>query len=341
MRSRDRAALTMGPLLIRLPLALIFLWAGLGKLIADTQIGPEQAVILSAAGVRLPDGAAPPEDDTPTLDQPLDNPDTDPAADPADPPPTDSPQDSADDEAPAPAQPESGDDESDAGETDADDTGTPPEATEESLARAPADAPARITLAAFQAGDDADDAAAATDDSPAADEPITVRRVNMLILLMHERSQPGVSASDGSPTPAVWPKALMSGPWPKVLAWAACFTEIFAGFFLLLGLLTRLSAFSLTCVMGVAMWLATFGPAIQTDTAMLGFLPSHAAWSYEWKDLFFQLIIFMAALALVFMGPGAAALDRAIFAPRADEDDWDDDATPQSLRDRHSFDRSP
>ncbi len=329
MRRRDRAALTLGPLLIRLPLALVFLWAGLGKLIADTEVTPEQAVVLVAAGVRLPADAVPPkdraDDSAPTLAQPLADPDaSDDAPDdtPAEPPTQSSgdPQSTPDaDDEPAPATP--GD----------------------AQARRTRDASPRIILASTQdapASAD-DDGAADTGDTTNAEAPIVVRRVNMLILMMHASSEPGVSDSDASPTPAVWPSFLAKGPWPKVLAWAACFTEIFAGFFLLIGLLTRFSALSLAGVMGVAMWLATFGPAIQTDTAILGFIPGHPAWSHEWMTPFFQFTLLMAALSLVFTGSGAIALDRAIFSPASDDDDWDDDATPQSLRERHSFDRSP
>lgn len=313
MRCRDRAALNLGPLLVRLPLAIIFLWAGLGKLVADVEIGPDHAVVLSAAGVRLPKAPAPVEG-APTLDQPL-----------ADPPPGDTPAGDAPagdtDDSPSGAEPAGA----------ADEPGDPPSSPQ---ARHDTAAPARIVLARHQDAPPASPAAA-------DDATLKVRRVNSLIILMHYAAEPEPSA-DGSTPPAIWPRALTAGSRPKILAWAACFTEIFAGFFLIIGLLTRFSALSLAGVMGVAIWLTTIGPAIQSGSAVLGFLPSHGAWSPEWQHPLFQLIILMAALSLVCTGPGPISLDRAIFAPGHDEDDdWDDDSLPQSLRERHAFDRSP
>ncbi|MEZ6242728.1 MAG: DoxX family protein [Phycisphaerales bacterium] len=327
MRCRDRAALTLGPLFVRLPLAIVFLWAGLGKLVADIEVGPEQAVVLSAAGVRLPKEAAP-EPNPPTLDQPL-----------AEPPPTDtSDQSETPSTKPSPTPPSTS--------PPAGGATQPTPADDESAAqarRADPTAP-RIILVQNQTNPTPTETPAGTPDTTIVDDgTFKVRRVNGLILIMHERSEPGISTKDGSPTPAVWPSFLAQGVWPKILAWAACFTEIFAGFFLLIGLLTRLSALALAGVMGVAMWLTTFGQAIQTDNALLGFIPTYGAWSEEWLNPLLQFTLFMAALALVCMGSGAIALDRAIFAPAPnEEDDWDEgDSLPQSLRDRHAFDRSP
>ena len=52
MRCRDRAALTLGPLFIRIPLAIVFLWAGLGKLVADIGVFVEiqEAIVRRGGG---------------------------------------------------------------------------------------------------------------------------------------------------------------------------------------------------------------------------------------------------------------------------------------------------
>lgn len=56
MRFRDKAALSVAPLLLRLVLGVTFLWAGLGKVSARMEVQGEQAAILANAGVTL-DGA--------------------------------------------------------------------------------------------------------------------------------------------------------------------------------------------------------------------------------------------------------------------------------------------
>ncbi|MFI4897215.1 MAG: DoxX family protein, partial [Phycisphaerales bacterium JB059] len=139
--------------------------------------------------------------------------------------------------------------------------------------------------------------------------------------------------------PSTWPPALAKKPWTKILAWAVALTELFAGFFLLIGLITRLSALSLVGVMLGAIWLATLTPAIQSTDPFLGFLPNEPFLSFFWKDPFWQLLCLMASLAVFFSGPGALALDRAIFAPSS-ANDWDDD-DDEAHRDRSSFDRAP
>ncbi|MFG0252246.1 MAG: hypothetical protein ACF8NJ_05160, partial [Phycisphaerales bacterium JB038] len=50
MSFRDRLALTFPPLLIRLVLALTFVWAGLGK-VTKTDFSPEQAAALANMGI--------------------------------------------------------------------------------------------------------------------------------------------------------------------------------------------------------------------------------------------------------------------------------------------------
>lgn len=111
----------------------------------------------------------------------------------------------------------------------------------------------------------------------------------------------------------LWPDRLAQKPWPLALAWAATLTEIIAGALLVLGLFTRLSALGLASTMAVAMWLTEIGPAIQSGTAQLGFLPGYAMMDPAWQHIMLQFSLFAAAMALVFLGAGAASLDAAIF----------------------------
>ncbi|MFN2250838.1 MAG: DoxX family protein [Anaerolineae bacterium] len=82
------------------------------------------------------------------------------------------------------------------------------------------------------------------------------------------------------------------------IAWLVLLTEIIAGVLLVLGLLTRISAISLSIVMLVA--LVTFkGFAFLT--------PETQVWSGE-----LDWVILFSALALVFIGPGPISLDKLL-----------------------------
>ncbi len=319
MRTRDRMALNLTPLCLRLPLALIFLWAGLSKVITTFEVTPQQITVLQAHSVSIPNAPPPP---SPPNDQPTDQPTDTPDAGAADAPADTLPEDPAPDPDPtsiAPTEPLP-----DPVPSDDEPAPANPDAQPQRSAQAPLSA--HITL--VQDG--------APPDKP---EPVTARSVYQLVLLMDQAANPD-SRDDGSAKPAIWPKALASKRWPVFLAWGAALTEIFAGFFLLIGLITRLSALSLAGVMLVAIWLTTIGAAIQKGDAFLGFLPNNPFLSFAWQEPLFQLIVLMSCLALFFAGPGTLALDRAIFAPSS-ADDWDDDDDDDDARDRSSFDRAP
>lgn len=85
MRFRDQVALTLPALLLRLALCLIFLWAGLGKILGETTVTGDDAARLHAMGIRL----APPAPESPEATPgpaapPRPLPDTQPAEPPTD-----------------------------------------------------------------------------------------------------------------------------------------------------------------------------------------------------------------------------------------------------------------
>lgn len=148
--------------------------------------------------------------------------------------------------------------------------------------------------------------------APAA-EARTVRRLYAIALLVHSAANPA-PREDGSVPMRLMPEELGKGPWPVRLAWAASITELAAGGLVLLGLLTRLGAFSLAVVMLNAMWLTQLGPAVQSGNTVAFILPAHDAFDgHAWQDLLFQFSLFCSGMALACTGSGALAFDRALF----------------------------
>jgi putative oxidoreductase len=160
--------------------------------------------------------------------------------------------------------------------------------------------------------------------STAADftQPVEVRRLMMLAVMLHDAANP--VAKEGSPPPRrIWPKFLAGGRSPVVLAWMVALTELLGGCFVLVGLLTRVAATGIACVMLGAMWLAVIGPAVQSgQTGFLGLLPDYGVWEGEkWMGLCYQFALLAAAVSLVLSGPGIAALDNLLFRRKGAEAD--------------------
>jgi uncharacterized membrane protein YphA (DoxX/SURF4 family) len=151
-------------------------------------------------------------------------------------------------------------------------------------------------------------------------DPVEVRTLYQLALAIHDAAE--AKDKDGKPVMTIWPEALAKGAWPAYIAWGAAVIETLAGVGLLVGLLTRLWALCLTCRMLAAIWLVTVGPAIRSGNTVLGFLPNQPAFDVEkWKTPMLQFALLMTAAALLFLGPGRASLDNAIFAPKREDDD--------------------
>lgn len=255
MRAIDRLGLAFPPLIIRLALAVTFIWAGLGKVISDIPVNQDQVARLASIGVTPNPPANPGEPSTTRRLHGLALLTAQAAAVPA---------------APTPSLPT--------------DPANPADATNPS------------------------DQANPADPSSAAPTPAT-------------------------PTPAgpspIWPPELGQGPWPVRLAWAASITELLAGFFLLIGFMSRLSGLAIAGVMATALWLTHVGPAVQSGNAALGFLPSGRDWHdpAAWTAMGWQLALLAMGLSVLFSGSGMLAVDRVLFGPPGGRlrDEFDDD----------------
>lgn len=272
---------SLAPIFLRLALGITFVWAGLGKVTQTFPAQGQTAADLANMGILQPARPAPPS----TTDQLAPTRPAEPK--PAEPKPEPAPEPRPADpkpEEPKPAEPKPGE----------------PGA---SLA-----AP-QIRLASFTP------AAPPGDTFTAADfpEPVEVRAVYRLSLLLKEASK------DSPNSIPLWPSWAASGSWPKYLAWAVALTELLGGVCVLVGFLTRLSAFGLAGVAAGAIWLTQVGPAIQQGKTVLGFIPSHPAWGVDaagsalYSHLLWQVALLAMSLALMGMGSGAMALDRALF----------------------------
>lgn len=344
MRLRDTIALTLPSFLLRLVLGITFIWAGTGKLMGTMRVSGDDAARLANMGVLLdpvspestptdpdPDPEQPPQPQAP-LPEPTPNPTPDTAPEPSAEPSTDQPAQEP------PQQP---------AQQPAKDTEKPAEVDETSdesrlgTAATRTHPPYRLT-SVMQTSTDR-----TASDFP---EPMECQRVYSIALMISKAADPGLT-EDSHPIRPIMPANLADGHWPKTLAWAAAITEIGAGGFLLLGLLTRISALGTLSVMLVAMWMTQFGPAaLHSSDAILGFIPNNQPW-YDpgsYANLLWQLALASMSLAVVFLGSGPIGLDRLFFSsqprdpylhgdPKAGKKTGSNPAAAQ----RGEFDRSP
>ncbi len=307
MKFRDRTALSLPPLLLRLALGLTFVFAGGGKLFTERAFEPAEAAVLANMGVKVRslrnangNHSAPPESPAAPSDEP-----TEALPDSSAPPTTDRQP---------PAEPES-----------------KPSSTPIAADSAPG-APLLVLAAAAPPGPANGAKPSTTPAFTAADFPTAIdkARVYDLALMLHYASNP----PEG--TGATWPAAWSQGLWPARLAWAVAITEFVGGAFLLIGLMTRLAALGVAGVMLGALWLASIGPIVMgpADAAsFLGVFPpidfGDPAASQAWTNLLFQFCLFMSAMALALSRPGLLSLDRLVFGGPSDHDlddheDWAD-----------------
>ncbi|UYV12157.1 MAG: DoxX family membrane protein [Phycisphaera sp.] len=292
LTARQRTGLSVPPLLLRLALAIIFIWAGYTKVFGTFAVTDENRAQLVAAGV-LPKGQTVPD---PVIPDPVDEepvPEPEPDLIPEEEPlPEENPASDPDPVSPVEPAPQPED----------------PVAEPDPVA----DDPTEVILVAQT--------------QPA---PQKVRKANQIALMLHAGANPEpVVAEDGTTsTPlAIVPQGLGAPPWPKYLAWAAAITELVAGGFLLIGALTRLSGLAVAGVMGVALWLTQIGPAISSGNAWLGFLPINDPYDpmnpATYTTMLYQLALLAMGLALLFSGPGMLSIDRFVMGRgRADDED--------------------
>ena len=304
MKLTQTTAIYAAPIPLRLLLAITFIWAGLGKFMHQVPVQGEKAALLANMGYDFSKATPAASDADPAVPDPV-------------PMPAPTPEETAPEEtAPAP-------------EPDAD---TQTEPANQPDAQSPI--PALLQTAQPQAAESpSEQPAAQTTTQPAAPtytaadfpEPVKVRSLYNLAILTYNAAHPTPDEQGVTPPP-IWPDWAARDAWPRYTAWAAAITEVAAGVLILVGLLTRLSAFSLATVMLSAIWLTEVGPAIQSGDALLGFLPNHDIWNiYAWRPVLWQFSLFGAAVALALAGPGALAIDRVAGSTDLDELDDDDE----------------
>jgi len=310
MSFRTTLALNVAPLCLRLALASTFIWAGVSKVAYRTPVSdPNDIAVLVEWGQIGPESAAIPA-------PPLDNPEEvqpEPEVIPTEktipetvrdlilenepvltPPPVD--DQPAEDIAPEEPIEET--------QPPADDL--PPEdpaATDDEVA--PVEDGSNAMPVAFQVQANSANA-----------QPVEVKRVMGLALSLHHAANPGVD-DQGQALMPLWPDALAKGTLPVVFAWVAAILELVCGAAMLIGFFTRLAALPLAGTMLAAMWLTQIGPAIQSGSAVLGFLPpgmfEMGASGPVYTAILWQFALLMSALAIFLMGPGALSIDRLIF----------------------------
>lgn len=146
-------------------------------------------------------------------------------------------------------------------------------------------------------------------------DDIQVPRVYSLAMLIYQAGHPPKDA-ENKPLQALWPTRFSEGAWPLRIAWTVALCELIGGLFVLVGLLTRVSALMLAATMIGAIWLTEVGPAIQAGKVVLGFIPDRDFFTIDvWKTLLWQLSLLMSAGALAMLGCGSLGLDRKFFPP--------------------------
>jgi uncharacterized membrane protein YphA (DoxX/SURF4 family) len=273
-------ACNVTPLLLRLGLAAVFIWAGYAKLAYNDPVSGEDAAILANMGViKLATAAPAPKEPAPEAPAPAPEPAPEETK-PAEPPTEEKPIEET--------KPQTMGGDGQMGvviRALAQDSSNPPA----TMAPAPA---------AFVA-----------EDFPT---PVMVGRVYKIALVLHKAAHPA------DPARQLWPTKLAESRTIKTLAWLAALTEIAGGTLVLFGFLTRLAALGLASTMCVAMLLTTIGPAAVSGEGFLGFLPPHRmsdpeGWQAAWNPMLMQWCLLMMSVGLVCAGAGGLSLDRLIF----------------------------
>ena len=354
MRLRDQVALTLPTLLLRLTLGVVFLWAGSGKFLGTMTVSGENAARLANIGIMpMPLGAdvqagneeldtptALPEDvseetDAPTATNPIEDRTTPPPSSPAESNDGSKPDDQGQ------VQPPLDEQAKDIIEQIKGTLGDPAKPTKKNEAE-PTDPagsliPVQMNNKVYAAAD--------------FPEPGQVKQLYGISLLLTKAANPGLTP-DSQPIAPIIPEMFGEGVYPKALAWAAAITEIAAGAFLILGFLTRISAFGLLVVMLTAVWLTQIGPAaVQSGDALFGFLPRvDDPWSPgAYQSLLWAVSLAAMSASVMLLGSGAIGIDRLLFRPKVRDPYLHGDPKAgkssrkagNDAQDRSAFDRTP
>lgn len=326
MNHRQRVGLAIAPLFLRVGLGITFVWAGLGKVMGDEMsVQGEDAVILADLGVIAGPTARPiltPSTSPTNVPAPASKPEVKPETMPETRPdltPEIKPDSKTRLPAPTETLPVPGDKKSDPSKpvVKSEPKVEPKAEPKVHVSRPKIDSEGLAALVR----DDTSTAAnfvrtqAIASRYSAADfaEPVKVKRVHGITLILVKAARPGVNA-DGTARMAIWPAWAAGDRWPVLWAWAAAVTELVGGTFVLCGFLTRFCSLGLVSTIVVAAWLTHFGPAIQSGDTVWGFMPNQPRFSVTaWQVLLWQLMLAMSGLSLFFAGPGALSLDRLLF----------------------------
>jgi len=307
MRFLDKLGLNATPLVLRLALGTVFVWAGSSKLLHSDAFPGERGARLAEMGIiakpagsgpvtpivpeSTPDPEPKPVPDEPEIEEPAKAPVEEPVKEPKPETPV------ADPNLPDPA----------------------PNTTRESGATPESEpiAEARSMMVILPAR-----AQAATKQTESeADKPPRLKRLYGLVLVLDRASKPNQQGY------ILWPKFLSTPAWMERMAWAAALTEFIGGLLILLGLLTRPAALGIFGTMLTAMWLTQIGPSIGATGSFLGFLPNPemsdpTKWNSTtsgWLMILWQFTLACVALGLTLSGAGKVSMDALIF--RRGEDD--------------------
>jgi uncharacterized membrane protein YphA (DoxX/SURF4 family) len=155
-------------------------------------------------------------------------------------------------------------------------------------------------------------------------ESPVVRKMWEVALVVHAAAQP-TKTGESTSGPPVWPAELGKGRWPAFFAVGVTVVQLAAGVLLVAGFLTRWAAGMLGAFLLGAMWLTEIGPAVQSGTAVLGFLPAYPTFEEKpWMHLWLQFALLCTCLAVVFAGSGGLAVDRALRLRRHRKDFGDE-----------------
>jgi uncharacterized membrane protein YphA (DoxX/SURF4 family) len=277
---------SIAPFFLRLALGTTLIWSSLGVLNTKVTVSSGQGAILAKMGVIPETGAVVPD----PVQSPEVRPESPPLQAPVLKPVT--PPEKLPPGKPAEAEPK-------------EEQSEPKEEVVE-----PAEAPPAhmVSLAQLRLG-------------TAVDGPAVVKRVDLNAVRMYEGAFPEARA-DGVMPPSIWPQAMAKEKRPVYGSWTVTILQLVGGVLILGGLFTRLGAFLGLMTTGVVVWLSLLGPAIQSGSATLGFLPTAGAWEVNAASefvhgaLLWGFLMICSCLSLLSLGGGAISLDAVLFPAR-------------------------